>query len=78
MDDNYGRYIGEFKGLAHGVRGAVYAVDENTLYIRGFYYDGIGPSECENVRRKNKTYHPTVLDFHSAACYIRKHFTVPV
>lgn len=48
-DDNYGRYIGEFKGLAHGVRGAVYAVDENTLYIRGFYYDGIGPSECENV-----------------------------
>lgn len=49
MDDNYGRYIGEFKGLAHGVRGTVYAVDENTLYIRGFFYDGIGPSECENV-----------------------------
>lgn len=49
LDDNYGRYIGEFKGLAHGVRGAVYAVDENTLYIRGFFYDGIGPSEYNNL-----------------------------
>lgn len=45
LDENYGRYVGSFKGFAHGVRGTVYAVDENTMYIRGFSYDGIGPSE---------------------------------
>lgn len=44
-DNNYGRFVGRFEGLAHGVRGTVYAVDENTLYVRGFHYDGIGPSE---------------------------------
>ncbi|XP_025413670.1 protein Skeletor, isoforms B/C-like isoform X2 [Sipha flava] len=44
LNENYGRYIGSFKGLAHGVRGTVYAVDENTLYVRGFFYDGIGPT----------------------------------
>ncbi|KAF0759668.1 protein Skeletor, isoforms B/C, partial [Aphis craccivora] len=43
LEDNYGRYIGSFKGYAHGVRGTVYAVDENTLFIREFFYDGIGP-----------------------------------
>jgi len=45
LDDNYGRYIGYFKGIAHGVRGTVYAVDENTLFVRDFFYDGIGPSK---------------------------------
>lgn len=44
-DNNYGRLVGRFEGLAHGVRGTVYAVDDNTLYVRGFCYDGIGPSE---------------------------------
>lgn len=45
LDDNYGRYIGNIKGIAHGVRGTVYAVDENTLFVRDFFYDGIGPSK---------------------------------
>lgn len=49
LDDNYGRFIGSLKGLAHGVRGTVYAVDENTLYVRGFYYDGIGPSKYPHL-----------------------------
>ncbi|KAL4149249.1 hypothetical protein QTP88_003230 [Uroleucon formosanum] len=44
LDDNYGRYIGYIKGIAHGVRGTVYAVDENTLFVRDFFYDGIGPT----------------------------------
>ncbi|XP_050436047.1 protein Skeletor, isoforms B/C [Adelges cooleyi] len=43
-DANYGRYIGQLIGVAHGIRGSVYAVDESTLFIRGFHYDGIGPT----------------------------------
>ncbi|XP_050532309.1 protein Skeletor, isoforms B/C-like [Daktulosphaira vitifoliae] len=43
-DENYGRYVGRLTGVAHGVRGNVYAVDENTLYVRSFHYDGIGPT----------------------------------
>ncbi|KOB77550.1 Protein Skeletor, isoforms B/C [Operophtera brumata] len=39
----YGRPIGRLTQYAHGIRGTVYAVDENTLYVRGFAYDGTGP-----------------------------------
>ncbi|XP_059045492.1 protein Skeletor, isoforms B/C isoform X3 [Achroia grisella] len=28
---------------AHGIRGTVYAVDESTVFVRGFAYDGTGP-----------------------------------
>lgn len=39
----FGRYVGRLVEYAHGIRGAVYAVDENTVFIRGFAYDGTGP-----------------------------------
>ncbi|CAG4973312.1 unnamed protein product [Colias eurytheme] len=39
----YGRIIGRLTQYAHGIRGTVYAVDENTVFIRGFAYDGTGP-----------------------------------
>ncbi|CAB3232551.1 unnamed protein product [Arctia plantaginis] len=39
----YGRLIGRLTQYAHGIRGTVYAVDENTVYVRGFAYDGTGP-----------------------------------
>jgi hypothetical protein len=45
----YGRYIGTFPGTAHGVKGEVYAVNENTIYIREFSYDGAGPGMCSTV-----------------------------
>ncbi|CAK1540895.1 unnamed protein product [Leptosia nina] len=39
----YGRIIGRLTQYAHGIRGTAYAVDENTVFIRGFAYDGTGP-----------------------------------
>ncbi|XP_059489504.1 protein Skeletor, isoforms B/C [Neocloeon triangulifer] len=39
----YGRLVGEFKEYAHGIKGTVYVVDESTLFIKGFAYDGTGP-----------------------------------
>ena len=35
--------VGDFKNHAHGIGGTVYAVDEKTLLIKGFTYDGAGP-----------------------------------
>lgn len=39
----YGRYVGEFEEFAHGIKGSVYAVDDSTIFIKGFRYDGTGP-----------------------------------
>lgn len=43
MEPYYGRLIGNFEEFAHGVSGTVYAVDETTIFIKGFKYDGMGP-----------------------------------
>ncbi|XP_017759111.1 PREDICTED: protein Skeletor, isoforms B/C [Eufriesea mexicana] len=39
---HYGKLIGSLKNYAHGVKGDVYAVDETTIFIKGFCYDGTG------------------------------------
>ncbi|XP_054266957.1 protein Skeletor, isoforms B/C isoform X2 [Macrosteles quadrilineatus] len=39
----YGRIIGQLQEYAHGIKGTVYAVDENTMFVKGFSYDGTGP-----------------------------------
>lgn len=39
----YGRKIGKLVEFAHGIRGTAYAVDDTTLFVRGFAYDGTGP-----------------------------------
>ncbi|XP_077296640.1 protein Skeletor, isoforms B/C [Arctopsyche grandis] len=39
----YGRLIGPLADFAHTIKGTVYAVDESTLFIKGFAYDGTGP-----------------------------------
>ncbi|XP_064550220.1 protein Skeletor, isoforms B/C isoform X1 [Drosophila montana] len=39
----FGRYIGQFTNFAHGIKGAIYAVDESTLFVKSFAYDGTGP-----------------------------------
>lgn len=36
--------IGSFNGLLHGVEGEVYSLNETTLVIKGFKYDGMGPA----------------------------------
>jgi hypothetical protein len=41
--DYYGKVIGNFNNYAHKVSGKVYAVDEDTIFIKGFSYDGLGP-----------------------------------
>ena len=35
--------IGRLPNLQHGIRGTLYALDETTLFIEGFEYDGLGP-----------------------------------
>ena len=37
------KYIGSFKNHYHDIAGKVFAVDEQTLRIEGFGYDGEGP-----------------------------------
>lgn len=39
----YGKYVGRLVEYAHGIRGEVFAVDDTTLFIKGFSYDGTGP-----------------------------------
>ncbi|XP_029156481.1 protein Skeletor, isoforms B/C isoform X2 [Nylanderia fulva] len=39
----YGTLIGPLQVYAHGIKGTVYAVDDGTIFIKGFSYDGTGP-----------------------------------
>ncbi|XP_073970372.1 protein Skeletor, isoforms B/C isoform X2 [Rhodnius prolixus] len=43
VGDYYGRLIGTLQEYAHGIRGTAYAVDESTIFVKGFSYDGTGP-----------------------------------
>ncbi|XP_065916181.1 protein Skeletor, isoforms B/C-like [Dysidea avara] len=44
--------IGSLPNFQHGVRGTLYAVDETTLLIRNFEYDGLGPTVYAYVYRR--------------------------
>jgi len=35
--------VGEFQNTKHGVGGSVYKIDDHTLLVKGFTYDGKGP-----------------------------------
>ncbi len=39
----YGTLIGKLNKYMHDVSGEVYAVDESTIFIKNFNYDGQGP-----------------------------------
>ncbi|XP_043267996.1 protein Skeletor, isoforms B/C [Venturia canescens] len=41
--ENYGPLIGTLTNYAHGISGRAYAVDDTTIFIKGFSYDGTGP-----------------------------------
>lgn len=43
--EHYGKWMGEITQYAHKVSGKVFAVDEDTLFIKGFNYDGLGPGK---------------------------------
>ncbi|XP_065916178.1 protein Skeletor, isoforms B/C-like [Dysidea avara] len=51
--------IGILPNIHHGVRGTLYAVDETTLLIRNFEYDGQGPSAYAYVYRRGATVRAT-------------------
>lgn len=42
--NHFGVDIGKFVQYAHQVNGFVFAVDDTTLFIRGFSYDGDAPA----------------------------------
>ncbi|RWS28866.1 protein Skeletor: isoforms D/E-like protein, partial [Leptotrombidium deliense] len=39
----FGTPLGKLKTNAHGVTGDVFIVDESTIFIKNFNYDGLGP-----------------------------------
>ncbi|XP_057339793.1 protein Skeletor, isoforms B/C isoform X2 [Microplitis mediator] len=39
----YGVEIGKLKSYAHSIKGMVYVIDESTIFIKGFSYDGTAP-----------------------------------
>lgn len=41
----YGKLLGSFTTQEHGVSGTLYAVDQETLLILNFRYDGGGPGK---------------------------------
>lgn len=41
----HGKKIGPLTELHHGVSGDVYVVDDNTIHLRNFNYDGEGPGK---------------------------------
>ena len=38
-----GVMVGKFENYSHDISGTVYAIDEKTLVVKGFTYDGAGP-----------------------------------
>ena len=36
-------YLGSFRKRAHNVQGKMYALDEKTILLTGFYFDGNAP-----------------------------------
>jgi len=47
--DYFGKVIGNFNNYAHKVLGKVFAVDEDTIFIKGFSYDGLGPGRYNPI-----------------------------
>ncbi|XP_076177973.1 protein Skeletor, isoforms B/C isoform X2 [Ptiloglossa arizonensis] len=39
----YGKPIGTLQNVSHGVKGDAYVVDDSTIFIKGFCYDGMEP-----------------------------------
>ena len=37
------KYLGTFKNPSHGVKGDIFMLDQSTLYIQGFSFDGEAP-----------------------------------
>ena len=37
------KYLGTFKNPSHDVKGDIFMLDQNTLYIQGFSFDGQAP-----------------------------------
>lgn len=66
----YGKFVGEFNTYAHKVTGLVYAVDDDTLFIKNFTYDGNGPGESK-AAISNQRIRVLVKDFQLNVCYLQ-------
>jgi len=60
-DPRYGTYVGPFSTIWHDVVGDVYAVDNITIHVRGFSYDGEAPDA--HFFAGNRTPQPTNRGF---------------
>ncbi|KAL3218680.1 hypothetical protein MRX96_031417 [Rhipicephalus microplus] len=60
-DPHEGLYIGKINTYAHQVSGHVYAIDEYTILIKNFFYDGLGQDAFfwagSSVRTKQRRFH---------------------
>uniref|UniRef100_T1J334 DOMON domain-containing protein n=1 Tax=Strigamia maritima TaxID=126957 RepID=T1J334_STRMM len=45
----YGRSIGRLRTFAHGVQGEAFAVDESSILLKGFSYDGQGDLNLQSI-----------------------------
>ena len=66
---DYGTYIGDIRSHSHGIRGHVYIVDQNHLYIRKFSYDGGGSLDAyfwvniwQGLAEEESKYHQSSVD----------------
>ena len=48
-ESNSGVYIGDLKTRQHNTKGAVYAVDEKTIVVKHFQYDGTAPGTTDQT-----------------------------
>ena len=55
LDSDNGVYIGELSTLQYEVSGMVYAVDEETIHIEDFHYNGKGPDAFFYIGRKSSS-----------------------
>jgi hypothetical protein len=44
-----GVYLGEIKTIEHNTKGSVYALDEKTIIVRRFQYDGQAPGTIDSI-----------------------------
>lgn len=49
-EEHLGLFLGKLNTYAHQISGTVYAIDEYTILIKGFFYDGLGQGEWFDLK----------------------------
>ena len=53
-EPNSGVYIGDLMTRQHNIKGAVYAMNESTIVVKNFQYDGTGPGTTDQLVLKGR------------------------